>query len=167
MAVSQLITPEMFINRYELSVAFNNGEDVISEYIKLYEKPTVYKLLGYELTELLYDDPTEPDLEKLLTEFGFEGKCGEGKYTTGLYDILLGIIYAYYQREQITTNTSLGQMKAKIEAGELANDHYTNVFNIYNGAVRNSLTLQEYLELNKLTTYPTYKGTELQMSWFI
>lgn len=167
MAVSQLITPENFINRYAITVAFNNGEAVIEEYIKLYEKPTVYKMLGYELTNLLYDDPTVPELEKLLTEFAFEGKCGEGKYCSGLYDILTAMIYAKYQREQITLNTSIGQMRPKVEAGELANDNYTNVFKLYNDAVQNSLLLQEYIQLNKELVYPTYKGTEFKTSWLI
>lgn len=169
MPVANFITPEQFVNRYQLTVAFKNGTDLIQQYIKLYEKKYVYKLFGKELADSFYNDPTTARFDSIKDEFTFEiNECGqpEAFYCSGLIDVLLSLIYVHYSREQLQVSTSIGQIKPSVEAGSIAMDSYTNTLPLYNQAVMNSVELQRFLHSEK-TTYPEYKGVELQSTWYI
>lgn len=169
MPATNFITPEQFVNRYQLTVAFKNGTDLIEQYIKLYEKKYVYKLFGKELADSFYLDFDTTRFNDIKEDFTFEiNECGhpEAFYCSGLTDILLALIFMHYSREQLQVSTSIGQIKPSVEAGSIATDAYTNTMTVYNQAVMNSIVLQRFLYDNK-TTYPEYKGTELQSTWFI
>lgn len=163
-AITQFLTPQDFILKYKLSLAFNDGEDLINEYITLYEKPTMYKLFGIDLCNTIYQEFEDEQIYQILAEpIAFE-HCKETYTTTGFKDILLSFIYFHYVRNQIATSTSIGLMAPKVEAGVPANDNNTNAFMYYNEAVRQANNLVLYMELNK-ETYPTFLGHKFETTW--
>lgn len=165
-AITQFLTPQDFILRYKLSIAFNDGSDLLDEYIKLYEKPTMYKLFGIELCNLIYESfEDEQKYQDLAEPLVFE-HCERTFTTTGFKDVLLSFVYFNFVRNQIATSTSIGLMAPKVEAGMPANDKNTNAFVYYNEAVRQANNLGLYVELNK-ELYPEYKGHKFETTWLI
>lgn len=165
-AITQFIQPEDFILRYKLSVGFKDGNALIEQYIKMYEKPYMYRLFGQELCDLIYLNYDAEAIYQALAEPTVTTYCDEVYTSTGFIDIISSFIYSHYVRENINTNTSIGQMAASIEAGTPANDNNTVAFAFYNAAARNALALQKYVEVNK-ADYPEYLGTHIQTTWVI
>ncbi len=165
-AITQFIQPQDFILRYKLSVGFNDGNALIEQYIKMYEKPYMYRLFGQELCDLIYLNFDDEPLYQALSVPTVVSHCHDIYTSTGFIDIISSFIYSHYIRENINTNTSIGQMAAKVEAGTPANDNNTVAFTFYNAAARNALALQKYVEENK-ADYPQYAGERIQTTWFI
>lgn len=165
-AITQFLTPQDFILKYKLTVAFNDGNELLNEYIKLYEKPTMYKLFGVELCELIYNEFEDEAIYQLLAEFIAFEHCGIAHTTTGFKDVLLSFVYFQFVRNNINVATSIGLMAPKVEAGTPANDNNTHAFMYYNAAVIQANNLALYLEINK-DTYPSYKGQKFETTWLI
>lgn len=165
-AITQFLTPQDFILKYKLSLAFNDGEDLINEYITLYEKPTMYKLFGIDLCNTIYQEFEDEQIYQILAEPIVFEHCDKTYTTNGFKDVLLSFVYFNFVRNQINTSTSIGLMAPKVEAGMPANDKNTNAFVYYNEAVRQANNLGLYVKQNK-DTYPTYKGEYFETTWLI
>jgi hypothetical protein len=156
-----------FINRYSLPQAFNNDGDLIAQYVALYEKPTIYQLLGQELADAFYLDFLAGRFDPAIGEF-FSFVINDHTYTCdGLRDIVTAVIYCHYIREQLQFSTSIGAMQPSVEAGKVSNDNYTNTMKVYNHAAKQSEYLVQYIA-SKPDVYPEFKnGHRLETTWFI
>jgi hypothetical protein len=109
-----ILTPSDFVDRYAVSLAFQNGEQKLLDCIDRYENSYLNKLFGVEL--LASFSGTIPDDFK--NPFFIEYECNQYE-SKGVKDMLLGFIWFHFCFDTPSQPTSVGNTTPNIEAGIL------------------------------------------------
>ena len=156
-----LIIAVDFTGKYEVHISQFTA-DKLQEYIDRYETSILNKLLGVELYNLFIANivsPTPlPIYNKIFLPFIEQTDCGEILESKGMKDLLTGMIYFYYVRDQYTQMSTLGAVKNKGENSESTTYVMSGLNARWNEAVETYDAIQRYIELNKSVDYPTFKG---------
>lgn len=156
-----LIIADDFTGKYEVHISQFTA-DKLQEYIDRYETSILNKLLGVELYNLFIANivsPTPlPIYNKIFLPFIEQTDCGEILESKGMKDLLTGMIYFYYVRDQYTQMSTLGAVKNKGENSESTTYVMSGLNARWNEAVETYDAIQRYIELNKSADYPTFKG---------
>lgn len=156
-----LIIADDFTGKYEVHISQFTA-DKLQEYIDRYETSILNKLLGVELYNLFIANivsPTPlPIYNKIFLPFIEQTDCGEILESKGMKDLLTGMIYFYYVRDQYTQMSTLGAVKNKGENSESTTYVMSGLNARWNEAVETYDAIQRYIELNKSVDYPTFKG---------
>jgi len=156
-----LIIANDFTGKYEVHISQFTA-DKLQEYIDRYETSILNKLLGVDLYTLFMADivlPTpQPIYDKIFLPFIEQTECGEILESKGMKDLLTGMIYFYYVRDQYTQMSTLGAVKNKGENSESTTYVMSGLNARWNEAVESYRAIQRYIELNKSVDYPTFKG---------
>ena len=156
-----LIIANDFTGKYEVHISQFTA-DKLQEYIDRYETSILNKLLGVELYNLFIANivsPTPlPIYNKIFLPFIEQTDCGEILESKGMKDLLTGMIYFYYVRDQYTQMSTLGAVKNKGENSESTTYVMSGLNARWNEAVETYDAIQRYIELNKSVDYPTFKG---------
>lgn len=156
-----LIIADDFTGKYEVHISQFTA-DKLQEYIDRYETSILNKLLGVELYNLFIADIVlpvpSPIYEKIFLPFIEQTDRGDILESKGMKDLLTGMIYFYYVRDQYTQMSTLGAVKNKGENSESTTFVMSGLNARWNEAVETYNSIQHYVELNKSVDYPTFKG---------
>ena len=170
------VTVDSFTGRFQIPQPFD-GDVTLQDYIDQYTVVYMNGLFGAEmyqeyLTGIGTSDPLYTKLRDAFQEDSTYYDGADGFYTNklllseGVDKMLICLIYAHYQREDLPTPTSAGNITINPSGGELENDSRTNVFSIYNEGIKTYRAIQSYIRDNS-TDYPNFKGIIRGYSWFI
>ena len=170
------VTVDSFVGRYQIPQPFN-GDVTLQEYIDHYSNYYFNNLFGAELYQeyLTGIGTSDPIYTKLRDPFAEdiqlyddidERFCNQVLISEGVDKMLICLIYAHYQREDLPTPTAGGNITINPSGGELENDDRTNVFNIYNQGINTYQAIQQYIVENR-TDYPNFKGEYRGKTWLI
>ena len=155
--------------RYQIPTNPKQDADLMAciQYVEDFYLP---KLFGVELYELFLDDlslpvagePTDPRFIKIFNAFNYQSdeSCNELVRSEGIKEMLKGIVYYHYVRDEPTRVTTVGIKRTK-------SDNSTNVTAIkhditsrLNQAVVTYKSIQFYICYNTDFEYPEFKGVE-------
>ena len=152
-----LIVKNDFVGKYELAKSIN---DKIDSYIAKYENQYLRDLLGSELFALFEADVTNylPQSAEFLTIYNpINTNVNDVEVRSeGIKDMLLGLIYFDYERDNRYKSTNIGQTKNTPDSASNDFDLH-HLYERYNEAVKNYQNIQYYICAN-ISDYPTYKG---------
>lgn len=153
-----LITTTDFTNKYKVTLTDFNATELTS-YIERYETITLVELFGVELYDLwiagiglsdpLYTVLRDPFIEQL--------DCGIILNSRGVNDMLLGVVYFYWQRDRSTQRTDSGPVKKKAENSESVSHFKANLQSRWDEAIDTYCAIQKYIMEND-ADYPEFNG---------
>ena len=159
-----IIVKSDFVGKFDL---VKSTTDKIDSYIATYEKDLILDLLGSELGQLFINDLTDkiPVTDKYLTIFNpINTNLNDVEVRSkGIKNMLLGLIYFEYERDNRYKVSNIGQVKNNPDSGSNDFDNY-HLFQRYNEAVVTYQNIQFYVS-NNLETYPEYKGLSKQITY--
>lgn len=167
--MSTYLTPDDFVGEYAIAQGFADEGAKIQEYIDTYERQYLIRLLGAELYDIFNTGyaNAEADYVKLYEVLYFDSELLCRPFISeGMEIMLKGFVYSHFRKQDLGVATTNGQVEMKPEGGKLAKDEYSNIIALYNKSVKTSCAIRQYI-LENLTTYPTYKGVELQFTWLV
>ena len=138
----------------------------LKEYISDYERKFIYQLLGIELGDLFIADlnqefktPTTARFFKIFNPLYFKSTH---PYNTvvqskGMIDVLKGLVYTEFVKEQNFKNNFNGNSQNLFESGENVPAYKNGVIIKYNQALDSYKAIQEYICDNS-TDYPEFDG---------
>jgi len=143
--------------KYTLTVTQFNAAD-IQACIDRYEGRTMAELFGVELLALYTAGVTANDPIYTFLRDAFTVEINRWLIvSTGVVDMLAGIVWAEFQRDIYTQPTSFGQVKSKGENSEGATFNASSYQSKRMEAEETFRAIQTYIEDN-LDVYPTYNG---------
>lgn len=152
------VTVSSFINKFETTQnEFDTAK--LADYITRYETITLIELFGKELYDLyvIGIGASDPVYEFLRDAFTVQLDSGIILNSRGVDDLVAGIIYFYYHRDNYTQQTINGGVKNKGENSENVSVFVSNIQARWDEAVSSYRAIQYYL-LDNNTVYPTYLG---------
>jgi hypothetical protein len=161
-----LITTDDFGAEGRYAIATNNfTEGELNDYIDRYEEPFLIDLLGVALFDAFKAD-VDPITHIPITQIYLDiynkmrtdedtGGCVVN--TIGLKNILLGVIYFYYQREMAYRTTINGIQQSGSETTKPIPFDYSNINLKWNDSYESALAIERYIQ-NNLDVYPNYNG---------
>lgn len=152
------VTVASFINKYETTKnEFDTAK--LTDYIARYETITLIELFGKELYDLyvLGLVAVDPVYTVLRDAFTVQLDCGTILDSKGVDDLLTGVIYFYYHRDNYTQQSINGGVKNKGENSENVSVFVSNIQARWDEAVTSYQAIQGYI-LENSTVYPTYLG---------
>ena len=167
-----IITPNDFVGTWAITQGYSDNK--LQQYIDYYSTYYLASLLGLDLfnefANNLDNPPLTPELQKINDAFVYqlEYNCGINGIikSEGIKNMLLCLVYAHYQKEDLGTATSGGKIKLHSEGGELQTDSYSNTYAIYNRGIKTYRAIQKYIT-NNIDNYEGYEGIDKQTSWLI
>lgn len=152
------VTVASFINKFETT---QNEFDTarLADYITRYETITLIELFGKELYDLYVIGiaASDPVYTVLRDAFTVQLENGIILNSRGVDDLVTGIIYFYYHRDNYTQQSINGGVKNKGENSENVSVFVSNIQARWDEAVSSYRAIQCYL-LDNNTIYPTYLG---------
>ena len=150
------VMPSDFVDRYAVSLPFQNGEQKLLDCIDRYENSYLNKLFGVELFAEMGEIPSE-FYEPFFIEYGclqYESK--------GVKDMLLGFIWFHFCFDTPSQPTSIGNTMPNIEGGNLMDSMIGN--GCFNQSVATFKAIQ-YKCIKEST--PLFNGQYLRYkTWF-
>lgn len=126
----------------------------IQAYIDKYEKRYLTELLGVDLYNLFAADltlgggtPTEPRFLVIFEALTMDLPWCI-LYSDGMKEMLLGVIYYEYTKDQIVQMTPVGNVRPVGQNSEVAGSLYTQIYTRYNDGVRMYKAIQMYIWKN-------------------
>lgn len=155
-----VIDSNNFTGKYEVHISTFTATK-IQEYIDRYETIILIELFGKELYDLYVAGlvAVDPIYETLRDAFIEQLPNGCILESRGVVDMLTGMIYFYYVRDQYTQMTTLGAVKSKGENSENTTFVMSGLNARWNEALDTYEAIQYYIEEN-LDVYPTYLGVK-------
>jgi hypothetical protein len=143
--------------KYKLTVTQFNTAD-LQACIDRYENRTMSELFGVELLALYTQGIIDADPIYEFLRDAFIVEINKNLVvSTGVVDMLAGIVWAEFQRDIYTQSTSFGQVKSKGENSEGATFSAASYQSKRIEAESTFIAIQEYIEDN-LDVYPTFNG---------
>lgn len=127
-----------------------------------YETTIIYELLGIELAVLFIADlvdfePVDPDYLAFFNSFYKEIE-NELVISKGMRSMLVMFIYFYFVRKQSQNNTIGGLTQSENSISKMSAMNYSSLVLKENDAVKTYRAIQTFIESEKSTTYPLFKG---------
>lgn len=141
-----LIAPADFVDKFELTLDdFNTAK--IQSYIDRYETITLVELFGKELYDLWVTGigASDPIYEFLRDPFIEQLECGKILNSKGVNDMLLGVVYFYYSRDNKTQQSANGKVEKKGENSENVSLYRANLQSRWNEAIYTYQDIQAYI----------------------
>lgn len=145
----------------------------IQDYIDLYEKPYLIKLLGAELFDEFEADfiagggvPTEARFQKILDPF-HEDYNWQVVISEGMKEMLLGLIYFEYVKDLMNQMTINGPVKPQGENSKDISTLNAMYYTRFNRSVRTYRAIQQYIYWIKSEDYDNRNGQELQFAYWL
>lgn len=162
-----ILAPSSFTGRYAISKAFNDGSSKIQEYIDHYETLYLNRLFGAELCTLFLAGYETVEVYTVLFDpFAYDsGNLREVVISTGVVEMLKGLIFAHYTRQDLGTATSGGHIMLEQEGGSKISDSYEVTFGPYNDGVETYTAIQQRVK-DFIEDYPEFKGQSLEMAYY-
>ena len=143
----------------------------LKEYVKQNEKRFIYELLGVELGDLFIADlgaNKEPQTQRFINiyeplAFNWSHRLIMSK---GMKEVIKGLIYSEFVREQNYKNNINGSGRNLYEQGEVISANNAGIAHKYNESVESFWAIQMYIHENR-TDYPEYKGSVKQYTSLI
>ena len=164
-----LITNSDFVGKFELSITQFNT-DLIDSYIERYEKLYLSKLLGVELYSLFMSDldvnnePQTAIYETIYNALSVDVD-NEVLFSYGMKDLILGIVYYEYTKDNVIKQTPIGSVKPTAENSEVTMNNQW-LTNRYNESIESFKAIQHYILQNK-DDYPTFNGQVIKYEYFL
>lgn len=143
-------------------------EDNFTEYISEIQSDFLFRLLGYELSNLFVADlssagvPQTPKYLTIYQELVSEIGCEEIR-SLGMKEMFKGIVHFSWARDQFgkvdTTGVNRNESENSNNVTTLAYDLYTR----YNKSIEMAWAIQQYICDNR-SDYPEFKGQKLEMA---
>jgi hypothetical protein len=152
------VTYASFINKYETTQnEFDQAK--LTSYITRYETITLIELLGKELYDLYVTGVAggDPIYEQLRDAFTVQLDSGTILDSRGVDDIILGVVYFYYHRDNYTQQSINGGVKNTGENSENVSVFVSNIQARWDEAIGSYQAIQEYI-LENDSVYPTFLG---------
>ena len=145
----------------------------IQDYIDLYEKPYLIKILGAELFDEFEADliagsgiPTEARFEKILNPF-HEDWNFQVIISEGMKEMLLGLIYFEYAKDLSNQMTSNGLVKPMGENSKDISTLNAMYYTRFNRSVRTYRAIQCFIYWVKSEDYANRNGQPLQYAYWL
>lgn len=158
-----------FVGKFELSITQFNT-DLIDSYIDRYEKIYLTKLLGVELYNLFIADldvnnvPQTTKYETIYNALSVD-VYNEVLFSYGMKDLILGVVYYNYTKDNVVKQTPIGSVKSKAENSEVMfNNQWLT--NRYNESLESFKAIQHYILQNE-NDYPTFNGQVIKYEYFL
>ena len=152
------VTAASFINKFATT---QNEFDTarLTDYIARYETITLIELFGKELYDLYVAGiaGADPIYEFLRDAFTVQLDNGVLLDSRGVDDIILGVVYFYYHRDNYTQQTINGGVKNTGENSEIVSVFVSNIQARWDEAIGSYHSIQLYLIEND-GVYPTFLG---------
>ncbi len=169
---SKFIQLSDFKAEYKLS-GDNFSDDELQLYLEKFEVQFFQELLGAELYALFvadFDSPTagEPTLQiykDIWDAFAIDQNNRLYK-SEGMMEMLKGLIYFEYVRDQKFKNTVAGTKKLKVENSEDTGFSNSRIYKNYNNAIITYQTIQWFICDNSLS-YLAYNGQKKQKNYWL
>ena len=152
------VTYASFINKFATTQnEFDQAK--LTDYIARYETITLIELLGKELYDLYVTGIAggDPIYEQLRDAFTVQLDGGEILDSRGVDDIILGVVYFYYHRDNYTQQSINGGVKNKGENSDNVSVFVSNIQARWDEAIVSYQAIQGYICEND-SVYPTYLG---------
>lgn len=163
--MAKIVQVTDFVGKYKLTQN-NLQTSNLQAFIDKYELKYLRELLGVSLSDLLLADITvnfqTPNTQKYIdiyNAFAYDKTdifCRQYS-SNGMKEMLLGLIYFEYIKDNNTIHTMTGVVKAQNEASTQASFEETNAYSNYNEAIKSYRAIQQYITLNS-SIYPEYNG---------
>lgn len=153
-----LITTSDFENKFEVTLnEFNEAK--LSSYIDRYEQITLVELFGKDLYDLWVTGigTSDPLYTFLRDPFVVQLDCGEILNSRGVNDVLLGVVYFYWQRDISTQISSNGSVEKKGENSTNISAFKANVQSRWDESIKSYTAIQKYI-CDKSDLYPDFEG---------
>lgn len=157
------VTATSFINKYETTQnEFDTAK--LTNYISRYETITLIELFGKELYDLYVAGlvATDPIYEFLRDAFTVQLEDGIILDSRGVDDIILGVVYFYYHRDNYTQQSINGGIKNTGENSENVSVFVSNIQSRWDETIVSYQAIQGYICEN-IDVYPTYLGLNKQI----
>tara|TARA_R110000772_G_scaffold51709_11_gene118623 strand:+ start:648 stop:1157 length:510 start_codon:yes stop_codon:yes gene_type:complete len=158
--------------KYELHTGMYD-QARIQDYIDLYEKPYLIKLLGAELFDEFEADfiagigiPTEVRFQKILNPF-HEDYNFQVIISEGMKEMLLGLIYFEYAKDLSNQMTNNGLVKPVGENSKNISSLNAMYYTRFNRSVRTWRAIQCFIYAVKSEDYSNRNGQPLQYAYWI
>ena len=152
------VTATSFINKFETTQnEFDTAK--LTAYIDRYETITLIELFGKELYDLYVIGIAggDPIYEFLRDAFTVQLDCGTILDSNGVDDIILGIVYFYYHRDNYTQQSINGGVKNTGENSTNVSVFVSNIQSRWDEAISSYQAIQGYICEND-GVYPTFLG---------
>ena len=143
--------------RYSINDDDNTRQN-LKEYVRLKERYFLNQLLGIELAGLLIADldqykmPQDPRFSAIFDPLSYEVN-NELCYSEGIREILKGLIYSEFTREQNHKNTINGNAQDLYPQGELISSNMAGLTAKYN-SIMDSFYAVQYFCIEHKDVYP-------------
>ncbi len=134
----------------------------LKQYIKLNEKKLLYDLLGIELADLLlldldqYKEPQNARFTAIFNPLSFNFK-DKIYHSEGIKEVLKGLVYAEFTKEQNFKNNINGNSQNLYEQGEVISSKMAGLTNKYNEAIDSFWSIQVFCCDNR-DVYTEFNG---------
>lgn len=155
-----------FVGKYAITQNTFNESDLQS-FIDKYEILYLYDLLGVTLGNALYANiapstflpPVTAIYATLFNPIYSDENtiCSNQIRSNGIKEMLIGFIYWEYTKQQAVNNTITGNVIQQNEVSNGADWNTSEIYNIYNVAVKSYNAIQSYIRKNS-TVYPDFNG---------
>ena len=152
------VTVASFINKFETTQnEFDTAK--LTDYIARYETITLIELFGKELYDLyvIGIGASDPVYTFLRDAFTVQLDCGTILDSNGVDDLVTGIVYFYYHRDNYTQQSINGGVKNKGENSDNVSVFVSNIQARWDEAIVSYQAIQGYICENS-SVYPTYLG---------
>ena len=134
----------------------------LKEYVSQNERKFIYELLGVELGDLFISDlgaDKKPQTQRFITIYNplatdFGHKLS---YSKGIKEIIKGLVFSEFVREQNYKNNINGSSRNLYEQGDVISANNAGIVNKYNEAIDSFCAVQYYIHENS-SIYPEFKG---------
>jgi len=157
-----IIDSSDFTGKYSINKNDNTTRD-LDDYIELYEKMFIYQLLGIELGDLFIsdidDETKEPVTDIYVKIFNplYVKYCSKLHQSKGILELLKGLVYTEFTKEQNFKNNINGNSQNLYESGENVPAYKNGIIVKYNQILETYNSIQIYCKQNK-TDYSLFDG---------
>ena len=144
----------------------------IQAYIDKYEKIYLQKLMGIDLFNLFVADldqgvPLSPLYLSLFDPIEYDRDlCGEIVVSEGMIEMIKGIVYFQYLKDQTNQVWVSGSVRPSGENSENVSTLNMMIYTRYNEAIKSYKAIQTYI-CDNLTDYTEFNGKSLKTAYWI
>ena len=172
--MATILTIDDFENgRYKIPVNQSQETD-LNDKIKFVEDNYLPCLLGVELYDLfiidyfttpIVNEPTEARFKKIFDTFNYQNDgCDLIVQSGGIKDLLKGIIYYLYTRDEVTRITTVGIKKTDSENSQNISAIKHDINARYNDSIKTYKAIQFYICDTVEFDYPEFKGIDKKIN---
>ena len=165
-----IVTSTDFVGEFQIS-SDKFSKEKLDLYIARYENLFINRLLGCELAKLFIDDldngvPQDPKFVAIFEPFCKQDECGNMYESSGMKDMLIGMIYFEFVKNNNSYVSTGGNKAKKTENSKTAGSLWHNVYARWNLSVKTSVAIQWFI-CREMATYPEYEGIPFKINYWV